>query len=119
VSLFKFLLPHVTHFSFVRIMKPNTPHVVFTPEHSIVYGGHFYSASNLQETFFGIVHCFMANDLITNTEHAKTRRVLLRIMQYFYKCYTLHVDEDGESGATFFLGFRLTFKCRVQRWASP
>jgi len=104
MSLFKILLFHVTHFSFVRIMKPNTPHVVFTPEHSIVYGGHFYSASNLQETFFGIVHCFMTNDLIMNIEHVKTRRILLHIMQYFYKCYTLHVDEAGESGTTFFLG---------------
>ncbi len=78
-------------------MRPNTPHAVFTTEHSIVFGGHFYSTSNIQDSFYGIVHCFMANRLITNTEHGKTRGLLLRMMQYFYKCFVLGADTDGTS----------------------
>lgn len=80
-------------------MRPNTPHSVFTTEHCITFGGHFYSSTNLQDTFFSIVHCFMADDLITNNEHIKTRRLLLRMMQYVYKCYTTEIDEDGRSGS--------------------
>lgn len=77
-------------------MKPNTPHAVFTTQHSIAYGGHFYSTSNLQDTFYGIVHCLMGNNLITNTDHPRTRQLLMRMMQYFYKCFVVGVDEDGE-----------------------
>jgi hypothetical protein len=77
-------------------MRPNTPHAVITPEHSIVYGGHFYSSSNLQDSLYGIVHCLMADTLITNNIHLETRRLLFRMMQYFYNCYVQNVEDDGE-----------------------
>lgn len=75
-------------------MKPNTPHAVFTTADCICFGGHFYSATNLQDTFFGIVHCFMAGDLITNTEHPKTRLLLRRMMQYYYAGFTVEIDDS-------------------------
>jgi len=77
-------------------MRPNTPHVVITTGNSIVYGGHFYSSSNLQDTFYGIVHCLMANNFITNNDHVESRRLLMRMMQYFYKCYVEGADKDDE-----------------------
>lgn len=77
-------------------MRPNTPHAVFTTDHSIVFGGHFYSTSNIQDSFYGIVHGFMVKNVITNIDHIKTRTVLMRIMQYIYKCLVTGVDEDGK-----------------------
>ena len=79
-------------------MRPNTPHVVFTTDHSVAHGGHFYASSTLQDTFFGIVHCFVANNFITNSEHMTTRRLLLRMLQYYHKCFVGGVDGDGECG---------------------
>lgn len=83
-------------------MRPNTPHLVFTTDHCIALGGHFYSTSNLQDTFYGIVHCFMGNLLLTNTAHQPTRKLLIRMLQYFYKCFVEGVDDDGQSLTIFF-----------------
>jgi hypothetical protein len=80
-----------------RIMRPNTPHAIFTVNHSIAKGGHFYSTSNLQDTVYGIVHCFMGNNISTGgAHHHQSRQLLMRMMQYFYKCFVTGVDEDGE-----------------------
>ena len=68
-------------------MKLNTPHAVFTTEHSIALGSHFYSFSNIQQTFFGLVHVFVMDSLITNTEHPNTNVLLFRMLQYVYKFY--------------------------------
>jgi len=68
-------------------MKPNTPHAVFTTEHSIVLGGHMYSFANLEDTVNGIIHCFVVDNLVTNTEHPSTRILLFRMTQYLYKFY--------------------------------
>jgi hypothetical protein len=77
-------------------MRPNTPHAVFTPQHSIVMGGHFYSISNLQDTFHCIVHCFIGNKILTNTEHCRTRILLIRMMHYVYKCMVTSAKQDGK-----------------------
>jgi len=78
-------------------MKPNTPHAVFTVEHSIVLGGHFYSFSNLQETVNAIIHCFAIDNIVTNTEHPETRVLLFRMMQYLYKFFVQGADVRSES----------------------
>lgn len=70
-------------------MRPNTPHAVFTAENAICYGSHYYSTSNLQDTLFSIIHCFVANRLITNTDHAPSRRLLQRMMTYFFEVLVL------------------------------
>jgi len=80
-----------------RIMRPNTPHAVFTMEHSIVLGGHFYSFVNLQDTVIAIIHCFVSDNLVTNTEHPDTRVLLFRMMQYLYKYYVQGADARSES----------------------
>jgi len=78
-------------------MKPNTPHAVFTTEHSIAVGGHFFSFSNIQQTVFGLVHSFVLDTLVTNTEHPKTRVLLFRMLQYLYKFYVQGADPKSKS----------------------
>jgi hypothetical protein len=63
-----------------RFMKPNTPHYVVTVENSITYGQHFYSASMISKSIFGIVHSFVLGIGATNTLHDSTRIFLHRIM---------------------------------------
>jgi hypothetical protein len=66
-------------------MRPNTPHLVYTPEAAICHGGHFYSTSTIRHTVFGIYHTFSASRLLTNTEHTKHARLLLRrIITYIH-----------------------------------
>lgn len=88
----------VSNFNFVdSIMKPNTPHAVFTTEHTIAVGGHFYSFGNIQQTVCGLVHAFVMDNLITNTEHSETRVLLFRMLQYLYKFYVEGADPESES----------------------
>ncbi len=73
-------------------MKLNTLHAIFTLEHSIAVGSHFYSFSNLRQSFYGLVHAFFMDSLImntehTNTEHLNTRVLLFCMTQYVYKFY--------------------------------
>jgi hypothetical protein len=77
------------------IMKPNTPHAVFTLEHSIALGGHFYSFANLQDTISGIIHCFAVDSVITNAEHPETHVLLFRMMEYLYKFHVKGADPQS------------------------
>jgi hypothetical protein len=77
-------------------MKPNTPHAVFTTEHAIALGGHFYSFTNLQDTISAIIHCFAIDKMVTNGEHPETRVLLFRMMQYLYKFYVTRADARSE-----------------------
>ena len=73
-------------------MKANTPHAVFTTKHCIAIGGHFFLFSNMQQTIFGLVHAFVMDTLVTNTEHLRTRVLLFRMLQYVYKFYVQGAD---------------------------
>ena len=77
-------------------MRPNLPHAVYTPEHAICHGGHFYAISTIQDTMFGLVHSFIAGNLVTNTDHI-TSRLLLRRMAHFYHGALVVgvIDKDG------------------------
>ncbi|KAJ3507583.1 hypothetical protein NLJ89_g6218 [Agrocybe chaxingu] len=70
-------------------MRPNTPHFVFTPSSSICHGAHFYATSTIRETCFGIIHSFVASRYISNTEHERESRELLRrLVTYYQSVYT-------------------------------
>jgi len=73
-------------------MRLNTPHAVFTTEHCIAVGGHFFSFANLQDSFFGLIHAFCIDTFVTNTEHPQTRVLLFRMLQYLYKFYVEGAD---------------------------
>jgi hypothetical protein len=79
-----------------RIMRPNTPHAVFTPDHSICHGGHFYATSTMQDTMFGIVNTFMSPDALTNTDHRPHGILLRRIAAFYHEILVKERVENDE-----------------------
>jgi hypothetical protein len=68
-----------------RIMGPNTPHYVVTPESAICHGGHAYTTSTIRQSAYGIFHTFTASSVVTNTEHTRASWLLLqRLMIYIH-----------------------------------
>jgi hypothetical protein len=79
-------------------MRPNTPHMIYTIEDSICHGSHFYATSTLTDTFAGIVHCLIADNVVTNTSHFPARSLLLRMLHHFHEEFiVLHHDHKGIS----------------------
>ncbi|KAJ3499602.1 hypothetical protein NLJ89_g10083 [Agrocybe chaxingu] len=67
------------------VMRPNTPHLVYTFGHTIAYGGHFYSTSVLRDTAFGVMHTFVGSSVLTNTSHYPSRHLLRRMVYFFHE----------------------------------
>lgn len=77
-------------------MRPNTLHAVFTPEHVICHGGHFYATTTMQDTMFGIVNTFIFPDVLTNADKQSHSQVLRRIAAFYYDVLVLQrLDESG------------------------
>lgn len=55
----------------------------------------------MQDTFYGMVHTFCANVLITNTSHPESRLLLRRVVQLYH--LGLVKDEYEDSGQLFSL----------------
>ncbi|KAH6888288.1 hypothetical protein BKA70DRAFT_1027610, partial [Coprinopsis sp. MPI-PUGE-AT-0042] len=66
------------------IMAPNTMHAVWTMENSICYGGHFYSVATLLPTVVGVIHAFIGEASLTNTDHFPSRLLLRRMVHFFH-----------------------------------
>lgn len=66
-------------------MRPNTPHIVMTLESSITYGRHFYATSTMRATAVGIVHTFLLNSEITNTDHPACWKILQRMLLFWFE----------------------------------
>lgn len=88
-------------------MRPNTPHVVFTAEHSVCIGGHFYATSTLRDTCYGMYHTFVAGSIVTNAQHTKHAFMLLsRLLAFFenhFLCSTNSRDDDMDIGEIFLI----------------
>ena len=65
-------------------MLPNSAHWVYGIDNVIAQGGHYYSSSLMQETLQGLVHAFVLNKFLTNTEHIPSRHLLRRILIFYY-----------------------------------
>ncbi|KAF8240400.1 hypothetical protein L208DRAFT_1212558, partial [Tricholoma matsutake] len=63
-----------------KLMWPNTPHFVVTPESAICHGGHFYAMSTIQDMVFRLYHMFVASKRVTNTEHSHDAHLLFQRM---------------------------------------
>lgn len=74
-------------------MRPSTLHAVLGTDSSIVLGRHFYAASTIRRSCFGIVHTFAMEVGITNTLHDDDTRSLLR--QFMALWYRHFVLQDG------------------------
>ncbi|KAH6910439.1 hypothetical protein BKA70DRAFT_1424106 [Coprinopsis sp. MPI-PUGE-AT-0042] len=71
------------------IMAPNTVHAIWTMENSICYGGHFYSVSTLLHTVVGLIHAFIGDDVLTNTQHVPSRFLLRRMVHFFHHAFVV------------------------------
>ncbi|KAF8891503.1 hypothetical protein CPB84DRAFT_1748939 [Gymnopilus junonius] len=76
------------------LMRPNTPHYVFTPTPTIAHGGHFLATSTIRQTCYGLIHTTLSGHLITNTTHAEKCRKLLGRLVSFYHEELLEVTAD-------------------------
>ncbi|KAF8175164.1 hypothetical protein BJ912DRAFT_822666, partial [Pholiota molesta] len=78
-------------------MKPNTPHMVYTIENSITHGFYFYSPNTLSDTFYGIVHCLVMGEVITNASHPPARALLLRMLHFFHLAFVIREQDYADS----------------------
>ncbi|KAL2801718.1 hypothetical protein BJX63DRAFT_441947 [Aspergillus granulosus] len=62
------------------IMPPSCPHAVFTPDDSLVVGGHFYTSAHLPSTLEGLrfleEHQNISNELLENDHYKALARIL-------------------------------------------
>lgn len=78
-------------------MRPCTPHFVLGTSPTIVLGRHFYSASTIRRSAFGVLHTFIMGLVITNTSHEDGTKSLLRqIMAFWYRHFIIHNKFGGE-----------------------
>jgi hypothetical protein len=68
-------------------MRPHTLHYVITMEDAFVYGRHFLATSTIQDTTWGIVHCFIKGLTITNDMHNELGTMLRRMMAMWHIYY--------------------------------
>ncbi len=77
-------------------MRPNTYHAVYTPEHSVCQGGHFYASSTMQDTFSGLVHTFICQLVVTNTTYPESRFILAGIINFYYTGLIKQTTTQGQ-----------------------
>ncbi|KAH6866102.1 hypothetical protein BKA70DRAFT_1080716, partial [Coprinopsis sp. MPI-PUGE-AT-0042] len=78
-------------------MAPNTMHAVWTMENSICYGGHFYSVATLLPTVIGVIHAFIGEARLTNTDHFPSRLLLRRMVHFFHYSFVCRGGLTAES----------------------
>ncbi|KDR84716.1 hypothetical protein GALMADRAFT_46028, partial [Galerina marginata CBS 339.88] len=66
-------------------MGPDCPHWVYTPFHTICSGGHYTASATIQDTMIGLIHTFMLDSFISNTNHTPTRILLCRLASFYYQ----------------------------------
>lgn len=76
-----------------RFQRSCTSHYVLGVEESVVFGRHYYSIDCIRRACWGIVHTFVLNVAVTNTEHNDTKPLVHRVMAYWYR--QLIVMKDG------------------------
>ena len=77
-------------------MRPNTPHYVWSMEHSITLGRHFHTTSTIKDTCHQIVHSFVMQYTITNAKHPHTRSLLRRLLSTWVNFYLRESAKTGE-----------------------
>lgn len=65
-------------------MRPNTLHAVYTPEHAVCRGGHFYATSTIQDTFSALVHTFVGDLIVTNATYPESRFILAEMINFYH-----------------------------------
>lgn len=91
-------------------MRPCTPHLVLGTAPTIVLGRHFYAASTIRRSAFGVLHTFIMRFVITNTVHEDGTKSLFRqIMALWYRHFIIH-DRFGREyfDTTYWLQLKVT-----------
>ena len=66
-----------------RMMQSNTHHIIFTLEHVICIGGHFYTTSTLQNMLYDLEQHFFLGHLVTTAEYITSHLLLCRFAHFF------------------------------------
>ncbi|KDR83318.1 hypothetical protein GALMADRAFT_54761 [Galerina marginata CBS 339.88] len=66
-------------------MGPDCPHWVYTPFHTICTGGHYIASATIQDTMIRLIHTFMLDSYISNTNHTPTRILLCWLASLYYQ----------------------------------
>ncbi|KAK7054468.1 hypothetical protein VNI00_003666 [Paramarasmius palmivorus] len=66
------------------VMQPCTPHYVFTLCPSLCHGAHFFAASTMERSYWGIVHTFFRDHEITNQDHPVYHDLLFRMTVHWH-----------------------------------
>jgi hypothetical protein len=63
-----------------RIQRPTTFHCVFTLDHTITQGHHFYMVKNIRASTHQVAHSFVGRYTVTNKLHYYTTSLLRRLL---------------------------------------
>lgn len=86
------------------VLRPNTPHAIFSLENTVVEGGYFYATSTIQDTSYALIHHFLMPHIASplSPSHSKLSlldcsRFLLRQMVIFWATELMQPDleDDG------------------------
>ena len=83
------------------IMRPNTLHAVYTPEHAVCRGGHYYATSTMQDTFSGLVHAFICELTVTNAIYPESRFILAEMINFYHTVLVKQYIISGQSHMIF------------------
>ncbi|KDR72380.1 hypothetical protein GALMADRAFT_229150 [Galerina marginata CBS 339.88] len=67
------------------IIPPNMPHSVYTADHAICYGGHYFASTTMQDTLIAVIHNFFCYHISTNTDHPEWRDFIHCITTFFHQ----------------------------------
>ena len=90
------------------IMRPNTLHAVYTPEHAVCRGGHYYATSTMQDTFSGLVHTLILELVATNAVYPESRVILAEMINFYHTALVKKSTIKGQSSYVRFF-FELYF----------
>ncbi|KJA12766.1 hypothetical protein HYPSUDRAFT_152259, partial [Hypholoma sublateritium FD-334 SS-4] len=83
------------------IMRPNTLHAVYTPEHAVCRGGHFYATSTMQDTFCALVHTFACDLVATNATYPEARFIMTEMINFYHTALVKQAKINGQSHLIF------------------
>ena len=75
-------------------MRPNTPYVVVTLEHTVVTGGFYLSSHTLYETLVGLIHSFVLPSLLTEGKKPPLTIFARRLVHYMHNSYIVNDSSD-------------------------
>ena len=78
-------------------MRPNTLHAVYTPEHAVCRGGHYYATSTMQDTFSGLIHTFVCELTVTNAIYPESRFILAEMINFYHTVLVKQTIISGQS----------------------